>query len=422
MKRFSLMVAYLVIITGLLCGCVPYKTNNRAMGKNENTSASQAKKTKLTLLFYYEGQERFSLIDNLCIGFNNEQKELEVIPEFVPYENLKKRLITGFADGTPPDIVIFDKPDQAYLAENGILADISQKIDEWIDKSQYFEGSIESCTYKGRMYGVPFGENCLELFYNKKIFASEKLKPPKTWEELRATAKKLSKDNVKGIGISAQDSEQGMFQFLPWFFSAGASLKKLDSPEAIRAFTFMTDLVEDGSMSVDVINLSQADVMRQFADENIAMMINGPWQLSELKLKAPGLEYGVVKIPMDKKSVTILGGENIGVTEGLKKGEAFKFIKYVCKPENVKALLKAMGYFPPRKDVAAEEIFTDSSITKVFSEGMQNAISRGVDTQWPKISEIVTKALHEALSQSKTPETAARDAQISLKKLLKQQR
>ena len=210
-----------------------------------------------------------------------------------------------------------------------------------------------------------------------------------------------------------------MFQFLPWFFSAGASIEKLNSPEAIRAFSFLADLVKDGSMKREVINWSQADVMKQFATEKIAMMLNGPWQIPELKLKAPNLDYGVSQIPRDKKSVTILGGENIGITEAQNKDAAFKFMMYVCRLENVKSFSKAMGYFPSRKDIVTDDFFIDNSVAKVFVDGMQHAIPRGPNPKWPEISKVVTKALHEVLTQIKTPEAAARDAQGSMEKLMK---
>lgn len=417
MKRFLLIIPFLLVFT--FSGCESNKSNSVSPNYDEISTALAVEKTRLTLLFYYEGQERFSIINNLCNGFNNEQKKIEVIPEFIPFEDLKKRILIGFAEGTPPDIVLFDKPDQAYLADKGILADISEQINNWSDKDKYYENSMKSCMYNGRIYGMPIGENCLELFYNKKMFDNEKVKPPETWNQLKITAKKLTKSNIKGIGISAQSSEQGMFQFLPWFFSAGASLERLNSSEAIKAFSFLTDLVREGSMSRDVINWSQADVMKQFADQKIAMMLNGPWQISSLKIKAPELDYGVSKIPMDKKSVTILGGENLGVVESKNKDDAFKFLLYMCKSENVKNFSKAMGYFPSRKDVDVNTIFEENQNIKVFSDGMQYAIPRVPDPKWPELSKIVTKALQETLSQIKSPEAAANDAQSSMKKILK---
>lgn len=418
MKKILLIITFILITLYIFSGCEPNKSDSVALNRDGRSNTLPVVKTQLTLLFYYEGQERFSIINNLCNGFNNEQKKIEVLPEFVPFEDLKKRLITGFADGTPPDIVIFDKPDQAYLADKKILMDISEQISDWTDLDQYYENSLNSCMYKGGIYGMPFGENCLGLFYNIRMFEEEKINPPKNWEELRVTAKKLSKNDIKGIGICGQDSEQGFFQFLPWFYSAGASIEKMDSPEAIKAFSLLSDLVKSGSMSSEVINWSQADVMKQFADQKIAMMINGPWQISELKLKAPNLEYGVSKIPMDIKSVNILGGENIGVIDWKNKGYALKFLRYVCNPENVRRFSKAMGYFPSRKDIVVYEVFEDNQITKFFENEMKDTISRSPDPKWPEISKIVTKALHKTLSQTKLPEVAAKDAQIDIEGIL----
>ncbi len=418
MKRILFIFSFILIFIFIFCECEPNKSDSVASNRDGSSNTLPVVKTQLTLLFYYEGQERFSIISNLCNVFNNEQNKIEVMPEFVPFEDLKKRLITGFADGTPPDIVIFDKADQAYLADKKILVDISDQISDWTDLDQYYENSMNSCMYKGGIYGMPFGENCLGLFYNKKMFDEEKIVPPKNWEELRVTAKKLSKNNIKGIGICGQDSEQGFFQFLPWFYSAGASIEKVDSPEAINAFSLLNDLVKSGSMSREVINWSQADVMKQFANQKIAMMLNGPWQISELKLKAPNLEYGVSKIPMDIKSVTILGGENIGVIDWKNKGYAFKFLRYVCNSENVKSFSKAMGYFPSRKDISVDEVFEENQITKFFENEMKEAIPRGSDPKWPEISKIVTKALHVTLSQTKLPEAAAKDAQVSIEGIL----
>ncbi len=415
MRRFLAAVLFLFIALSLISGCGSNK-QDKPSGV-EGVTALQTDKANLTLLFYYEGQERFSFINSLCNGFNNGQKEIEVVPEFVPFEDLKKRLLTGFAEGSPADIVIFDIPDQAYLADKGILADITRQVNDLPDMEQFYGPAMESCSYNGRIYAMPLGDNCLELFYNKRLFEKEKLNPPKTWDELRITAKKLSNNNVKGIGICAQDSEQGLFQFLPWFYSAGASMDKLDSPEAIKAFSFLDELVDDGSMSGEVINWSQADVMKQFALEKIAMMLNGQWQIPELKLKAPDLDYGVSKIPMDKTAVTMLGGENIGITDSQNKNAAFQFLTYICSQENAGAFSKAMGYHPSRKDVSADEFYSDNAIREVFEDGMQHAIVRGPDPEWPEMSGIVTKALNEVLTQNKTPEAAAMEAQISIEKL-----
>lgn len=417
MKKTILYFKYIVILAVFLSGCKAYHPDNiKDSSSNIKTDFNEEAPLTLKLLFYYEGQERVTLINKICNDFNFKEKSV-IIPQFVPYQDLKKKLLTDFAKGEKPDIVIFDKSDYAYLADLGILQDITVSIKMWPDFNKFFNSSIKACEYNSKIYGLPVGENCLELFYNKQLLGKHNLNPPETWEELKESAKNLTSQNVKGMAISAQNNEQGMFQFLPWLYSSGATMEKLDSTEAIKAFKFLSLLIEDGSMSKEVINWSQADIMNQFAKGEVAMMINGPWQITELKLKAPNLQYGVVHIPKDKKSVTVLGGENIGIVNDENKDEALEFIKYFCSVEIVKTFSKSIGYFPSRKDVPVGEVLTGPDV-KVFSEDVHIAVSRGLDPKWPEKSRIVIEALYKVLLNTQSPESAAKEAQNNIETIL----
>ncbi|HEX2926426.1 MAG TPA: sugar ABC transporter substrate-binding protein [Ruminiclostridium sp.] len=410
MKKLTLYAIYAIIISILLIGC-------ESNGNNFSIPATPCKESSRTmkLLCYFEGQERFSLINKLCNSYNISDKA-EVIPEFVPYKDFLKKLLTDYAKNEIPDIVIYDKSDYAYLVDQDILGDITKEINNWPEFTMYYERSINNCMINGRIYGLPIGENCLELFYNRHMLEKQNIKPPETWDELRKAAEKLTINDIKGIGISAQNSEEGMFQFLPFLFSSGADLDRLDSAEAVKAFSFISQMVQAGYMSKETVNWSQADLMKQFAQEKIAMMINGPWQITELKKKSPDLDYGVVKIPRNKKWVTILGGENISVTKGKNRYKALNFIKFFCRRDNVKTFTKSIGYFPSRKDVAVDEILTSPDV-KVFGEEVQKAVSRGLDPKWPEKSKIVTNALSKVILQMESPESGAAEAQADIKRL-----
>ena len=47
------------------------------------------------------------------------------------------------------------------------------------------------------------------------------------------------------------------------------------------------------------INWTQGDVMNQFISGNLAMMINGPWQVPTMREQAADLNWNVALIPMD---------------------------------------------------------------------------------------------------------------------------
>ncbi|MBW5449258.1 extracellular solute-binding protein [Cohnella sp. CFH 77786] len=422
MKKSGLwLLAVMLFFVFALVGCgsgkkesaseSPSQSAESSASPSASQSAQPAEHKKLTLWFYFEGKDRFDKIKSLTDGFTKQNPNVEIEPVYVPFADFKKRLSVGLASSELPDLVIIDNPDHAAYAAMGLFADITDKIADWPDKDQFFPGPWKSASYDGKQYGVPLGSNNLALFYNEKMLADAGVTPPQTWDELKAAAKKLTKNGVTGLGISAPSNEEGTFQFLPWLLSTGANFDTVGSPEGAKAFAVLADLIKDGSMSKEVINWGQSDVMKQFAAGKLAMMINGPWQLPELATTVPDLKYGLAFVPKDKQFASVLGGENLGVVNGPNVDEAVAFIKYVVSPDVIKPFAQSFGYFPARKDVAADPYWTDNAQLKVFAENMNYAQPRGPHPKWPEISNAISQALAEALTLKASPEDAAKKAQ-----------
>jgi multiple sugar transport system substrate-binding protein len=149
------------------------------------------------------------------------------------------------------------------------------------------------------------------------------------------------------------------------------------------------------------------------------MMFNGPWQVPTLKKDAPNLKWNVALIPKDKQYASVLGGENWGVVKGKNVDATVKFLKYMVKADVYKSYIGKFGYFPSRKDLASDPQFTGDPIYKVFIEELQYASPRGPHPKWPELSNAVSQALQEVITGSKTPETAAKDAQAKIDKVIK---
>jgi len=426
-------MAVLLVAMLAIAGCGNGNKNDEASGAPSSApseaaspSASDApdapdapagEKKKLTLWFYFEGKTQFDVIKTLTDGFAAQNAQIEVEPVYIPFADFKKRLSVGIAAEELPDIVIIDNPDHAAYAAMGLFADVTDALADWPDKGQYFDGPWKSASYEGKQYGIPLGSNNLALYYNEKMLQDAGVTPPATWDELRETAKKLTKDGVKGLGISAPQNEEGTFQFLPWLLSTGANFDKV-SGDGAKAFGVLAGLIEDGSMSKEVINWTQSDVMKQFAAGKLAMMVNGPWQIPDLEKTAPDLKYGLAFIPKDKQYASVLGGENLGVVDGPNVAEALEFIKYVASPEVNKKFAQDFGYFPARKDIAADPYWSENPKLKVFAENMANAQPRGPHPKWPEISNAISEALSRSLTLSTTPEEAASGAQAKIDKIL----
>ncbi len=429
MKRIILCLLIPLIISMVFYGCgtndqnlFSRDTKNEAKGIDDSFSAdSREQKVHLSLWYYYADKDQQETMNALLKEYGELSEEADIKALVVPYVDFKKQLSLGLASSKDlPDLVLLHNPETAAFAAMGLFADLTDKLKDWADKDQYFEGPWKSVQLDGRTYGIPFGSNCLGLFYNKDMFEKAGVKePPQTWDELRETAKKLTGNGVTGIGIAAPKSEEGTFQFLPWILSAGGDPTKLDSTEGVKAYSYLTDLIKDGSMSKEVINWNQGDLPEQFKAEKIAMMVMGPWQLEPIKRDAPDVNFGVAMIPKDKQFSSVLGGENWGVVNGKNADAALDFVKWVTAPERVKSYISKFGYFPSRKDAAADPQFTATDDLKTFMRLMEVAQPILPNTKWPQLSTCIFTTLQETLSLTKTPEEAAKDAQAKIDVVLK---
>jgi len=373
---------------------------------------AQATKT-VTVWNYWETVKHQETLARVCQDFNSSQSTIKVVTKYIPFADFKKQLSIGAAASELPDIVIIDNPDHASYSAMGIFADITDKLASWPDLKQYFEGPLNSCKLNGRLYGIPFGSNCLSLYYNEDMLKAAGVKPPKTWDELKSAAVKTTKGNVHGFGISSVQNEEGTFGFLCFLWGSGNTSFQINNANGIRALSLVRDLVKSGAMPKEVINWTQGDVMNQFISGNLAMMVNGPWQVPTMREQAPTLAWNVVQLPVGAKPASDLGGENFGVVKGDKVDEALAFLKFVASPAEMKSYINDFGYIASRKDVAATQ-FTNDPVMKVFAAQMASAKPRGPHPRWPEISDALSLAMNESITGIAAPDAAAAKAQKAI--------
>lgn len=366
----------------------------------------------ITLWYYWETEGHQKALDEMIATYNESQDAYNVTAKYVPFADFKKQLSIGASASELPDLVILDSPDHASYASMGIFADLTGKF----DVSSYYEGPVASATLDDTLYGVPFGCNCLSLYYNEDMFEAAGItEVPTTWDELKETAQKLTTDSVTGLAFCSVQNEEGTFNFTPWLWSTGASSYDIDSEGGIRALTFAQDLIESGVMSKECINWTQGDVMNQFISGNVAMMINGPWQIPTMREEAPDLNYDVTLIPMDSEYASVIGGENYAVIAGGNEDGALDFLSYATQEEQVIFMMTQMGYISADKEIAANQ-FTDENdaIYKKFVDQMEYAQARGPLPEWPEVSDAISLAFNEVMTGTATPEDAAAEAQATI--------
>ncbi len=296
----------------------------------------------------------------------------------------------------------------------GIFEDITGKF----DVSSYYEGTVNSCTVDGKLYGVPFGVNCLALYYNEDMLNDAGCSVPTTWDELKETAKALTTDSVTGLALCSVQNEEGTFNFVPWLWSTGATSYDINNENGIRALSFIQSLIDEGVMSKECINWTQGDVMNQFISGNVAMMENGPWQIPTMQSEAPDLNWKVTLIPKDSEYSSVLGGENYAVINGGNVDGALDFLTYATSEEKVKFMMEKFGYISADKNIAENQFEADSPY-QPFVEELNYAMPRGPLAEWPGVSDAISLAFNQVITGTATPEDAAAQAQETIDGIVK---
>ncbi|WP_405946442.1 extracellular solute-binding protein [Streptomyces prunicolor] len=329
-----------------------------------------------------------------------------------------KALLAAQQDNSA-DVLIVDNPVVSTLAEAGVLTTTE---DNKLDTSKVNPNLLAAGQAGGKTYGMPIGANTLALYYNKAVLkqAGVDIATVKDWASLTSALAKVKRAGKKGITFSAIGTEEGTFQFLPWYWGSGAQLTALDSDKAVSALTLWKDWLKDGYAPNSVLNNTQTTSWQEFATGDYAFSENGTWQLANAK-KA-GFEYGVVPVPAADggNAAAPTGGEFVtipvqGKTDRYATSQ--KIVTCLTSTDNLLNTDTTLSYVAPTTEVQDKQVAANAEL-KPWVDAVKAAKGRTSDdlgTKYPKISEQLWKAVQSALSGSKSPKDALSAAQSAVK-------
>ncbi|MEV7979552.1 extracellular solute-binding protein [Streptomyces sp. NPDC086519] len=333
--------------------------------------------------------------------------------------DLGNKTLLAAQQGNSPDVLIVDNPVVSTLAEAGVLTTTE---DNELDTSKVDPNLLAAGQSGGKTYGTPIGANTLALYYNKKVLkaAGVDIAAVKDWTSLTAALAKVKKAGKKGITFSAIGTEEGSFQFLPWFWGAGAELTELDSPQAVSALSLWKNWLKQGYAPNSVLNNTQTTSWQEFASGDYAFSENGTWQLAGAK-KA-GLDYGVLPIPGANGGTAAAptGGEFVTVPVQKDTGRytaSQRLATCLTSTANLYDTDTTLSYVAPTREVQDKQVAANAGL-KPWVEAVKAAKGRTSDdlgTKYPTISEQMWKAVQSALSGAESPKDALAKAQSAVK-------
>lgn len=362
--------------------------------------------------WYYTADTQAGKLLEQVERFQEENPDIVVNVQSVPFSDIKKQLSIGVAADQLPDVTQCDVCDTASFAAMGAAVDITAELSEWDDLEQFYEGPLDSATYEGKYYGIPLYSNCLAIMYNKDIFDEMNIAYPEsgwTWDEFKQLVYDTTTEDHYGFTTCLAKSEEGVFNTMPFVWATGADYDSMDSEGAIEALTMLGDFYQKDCMSKELLSMSQFDMCSSlFSTGKSAMMVGGSWLVTNIASENPDLNLGVVTFPVKEKSASAFGGSNLVMMKDENKEASLRFMQYIMSKDNSLEFCEDAGFISPRKDSLDSEgsIWNTDAIQKIYKEQFATAQARGPHPNWPEISGAIQVAIQDVMLGTQTAEEA----------------
>lgn len=307
-----------------------------------------------------------ALIDALCEEYHKENPNVKVSPVYAgSYADTRTKVQAAIKGGNTPDLAIMFSIDLYSLLSMDAIADIDSFCTTDADKewlNGFYDGFMMNSRDGETTYGIPWQRSTIVLYYNKDAFEATGLdpeQPPKTWDELKEDAKKLTiTENGQTTQYGIQIPSDGYAYWMLQTFCVeqnGFNLMNetgtetyYDDERTAKGLEFWKSLADDGSMPEGIV--AWATTPSDFLEGKTAMMYHTTGNLTNVKNNA-SFNFGVAMLPANESYGSPTGGGNFYIFKGVseeRQQAAFDFIKWMTDDERVAQWSIDTGYVATR--------------------------------------------------------------------------
>jgi len=227
----------------------------------------------------------------------------------------------------------------------------------------------------GRVYGVPFAIQTLQVFYNKAIFADNDIEVPETYEEFTTAAEKLKTAGVTPIAAGGGDtwtlpilhSVVGAEVYGGDSFVDGILTGEEDftSPQFVDSVEAVGDLMP--YLPEDPAGVAYTDTQVMFTQEKAAMFIGGSWEAGYFSSTNPELDFGTFPMPprgSEEALVPWFTDGSYGVNaQGSNTDEAQQLVEWMASEEYGQLFVDELKQISPVPGVEFEDPILQEMVT-----------------------------------------------------------
>jgi multiple sugar transport system substrate-binding protein len=340
---------------------------------------------------------------------------------------------TGLQAG---DVFIGSPYDVAGLEKQGEILNLSPIVEHELsfEASDFCPGVLEAFGTEKGVWAVPFGVDPLVMYYNKDLFNDAGATYPWNgwaWEDFLDAALAVTDLEANTFGYISIPESTDPFLFI--YQHGGTIVDDLeeptrttfDDPRTIEAVEWYADLVLDHNVIPTAEQTRRAFPGSRGISEGIRSGRIGMWvePLSEQGgqdwRRRWDLEWGVVGLPHDLKSITLIGAEGYFISAHTEHREAcWRWVSFLSQQPPSRMA-------PARRSILESAAYEQQAGTEIASaarNSLQNPvmISPRLAAFGEVIEEAFFPAIESILDESAAPEEALVAAQGRAEYLLEQ--
>jgi len=377
-----------------------------------------------------DGKTMEAMVDK----FQQDNPDVRVKMQIIPWGTYYDKVTLALAYGGAPDVFVCHAariPEFASFGTLRPLAELYQSSQPPLTEKQFAAAPWRATFYEGKHVALPLDVHPMGLYYNTKLFreagivdAQGKAKPPRTWEEFLADAKKLTKDTT-GRGRPDQwgfviTNQETIFlamtdQFGGSILSPDGKRGNLSSPACLAAVQRMHDLIYKYHVAPRPEGIDSWLALRQ---GKVAMALEGVYMLDSLR-EQKGLEFAGAPTPQ------------FGPQPGDWAGSHCLCQPRDLSPERARAAWRLMRYLsdhsqtwaeggqvPARLDIERAPAFQALPVQSQFARQLPYVQYAPLVPADNSLFQFVDPAVEAVLLDLQTPEAAMRDADRRIDQML----
>src|SRR5919112_845626 len=410
---------------GLLLSACGVPSGGRSSSSESGGSA------KLRTLFMQQAGYSPDEINAMTAAFQKANPGITVENTFVAYEALHDKIVISAPAGSY-DVVLIDCIWPTELATKKMILDVTDRYPAaWAN--DILPGTLNTASYQGRRYGVPWFPGGKVFFYNKALLqkANVDVAQTKTWEGCVAAARTLKKQGVVQYPFmwSWAQAEALICDYTQLVGAFGGTLVGADGQLSwntgggVQALEWMVMTLKDGLTNPASTKALEDDVKKSLLQKQTAMALNWDYVYAASRdpkeTQTPG-QLVVTTSPAGPtgKNPSVDGGMGLSITAGSKNPDAaWKLISYLASPEvQVKY---ATNSLPVWKSAYTDELRKGrEQLVEADQATYSNLVSRPAVPTYNAVSQVLQQGLQAALLGQKSPQAALDEAASQAKQAL----